>query len=57
MDKPVETRHGPYTIKAAILHGSATARAFVTGGKAGTVAQAVPRDGAMPASQVNSSAG
>ena len=40
MDKPVETRHGPYTIKAAILHGSATARAFVTGGKAGTVAQA-----------------
>ncbi len=40
MDKPVETRHGPYTIKAGVLHGTATARAFVTGGKAGLVAQA-----------------
>ncbi|MCA8881734.1 MAG: hypothetical protein KDA73_17680 [Rhodobacteraceae bacterium] len=39
MDKPVEIRHGPYTIKAGILHGAATARAFVTGGKAGVVAQ------------------
>lgn len=40
MDKPVETRHGPYTIKAGLLNGAATARAFVTGGKAGLVAQA-----------------
>jgi hypothetical protein len=39
MDKPVELRHDRYTIKAAVLNGTATARAFVTGGKHGVAAQ------------------
>ena len=40
MQKPVERQHGPYTIKAGLLAGRAVARAFVTGGKPGVVAEA-----------------
>jgi len=40
MQKPVEVQHGAYTLKAGLLQGKAVARAFVTGGAHGVVAEA-----------------
>lgn len=40
MDKPVTVTHGPHTIKAGLLGGRVVARAFVTGGAPGVVAEA-----------------
>lgn len=39
MQTPVTLRHGSYTIKAGTLAGKAVARAFVTGGKPGVIAE------------------
>lgn len=40
MEKPVQEQYGAHTIKAGAMHGKAVARAFVTSGKPGVVAEA-----------------
>lgn len=44
MQTPVTLRHGSYTIKAGMLAGKAVARAFVTGGKPGVIAETTGDD-------------